>query len=488
MSRKKKILALLFLIVIVGGGVGLSLLFGEKPSQGVAVDITTAQLSDFTISVTGSGLVEGIENKEVRARVGGRVAELLVEEGDYIGLGQTIAVLDERDLQAQLQTAIASLASTQAEVNQLRNEIDWVSVDDSIQVQQAKSQLAAAEARLKEVKQGATAAQIAQAENSVLESRLALQQAEEQKDKMERLFNQQAVSKQQLLDAEHNYTLAKQRYESASIQLELLQAGPTEEQLAVAKSQVNDGQLAVISAQRQAQWKLDSLGVAQERLLQAQQNVALIEEQLAETAILSSYQGNITRLLVGTGAYISAGTPVLEVADLSRLVVKARIDEVDVTSVFPSQAVKVTSDAFIGKQLEGVVTRIAPQPIYEGKVAKYNVTIEILNPPEGLRPGMNTDVEIITLQRESLTVPIQAVVSASDVVPVSTAASKAVFVVRDGRAVKVPVTTGETSLTTVEILQGLNPGDLIITGNYYTLQNLEDGDLVKYPELAGDDL
>ena len=102
---------------------------------------------------------------------------------------------------------------------------------------------------------------------------------------------------------------------------------------------------------------------------------------------------------------------------------------------------------------------------------------------------MNADVEIITLKRQSLVVPIHAVVTTttSDAVPASTGeATKAVFVVRDGKAVKVPVKTGETSLTVVEVLEGLNPGDRIVTGSYYTLQRLKDGDPVNYSDSVGD--
>ncbi|NLM24674.1 MAG: efflux RND transporter periplasmic adaptor subunit [Firmicutes bacterium] len=489
MSRSKKLLALLIIVVIVGVGVVVSLLSGKAEPKGATVETATVALDDFTITVTGSGLVEGIESKEVRASVGGRVEQVLVDEGEFVTIGQIIAVLDKRDLQSQLQTAKASLASIQAEVNQLESEIDWDSIEESLPVKQAKSQLTAAQARLNEVLQGATPAQLAQAENAVVEASLALEQAEANLAKMERLYFQQAISRQQLLDAEHSYTLAKQRYENAVNQLEILKSGPTKEQVAVAEAQLNDAKLAVISAERQAQWKQDSLVVAKERLLQAENNVALIEEQLTETDVTTPYQGMVTKKLVSPGVYLTAGTPVIEVADLSRLVVVARIDEVDVTSVVVGQEVKITSDAFVGDEFYGVVKRIAPQPIYEGKVAKYNVTIELENPPEGLRPGMNADVEIITLKRQSLVVPIHAVVTTttSDAVPASTGeATKAVFVVRDGKAVKVPVKTGETSLTVVEVLEGLNPGDRIVTGSYYTLQRLKDGDPVNYSDSVGD--
>ena len=203
--------------------------------------------------------------------------------------------------------------------------------------------------------------------------------------KMERLYFQQAISRQQLLDAEHSYTLAKQRYENAVNQLEILKSGPTKEQVAVAEAQLNDAKLAVISAERQAQWKQDSLVVAKERLLQAENNVALIEEQLTETDVTTPYQGMVTKKLVSPGVYLTAGTPVIEVADLSRLVV-ARIDEVDVTSVVVGQRLKSLAMPLLVMNFT-VCKENCSSTIYEGKVAKYNVTIE-LEMPEGLRPGM----------------------------------------------------------------------------------------------------
>ena len=93
MSRSKKLLALLIIVVIVGVGVVVSLLSGKAEPKGATVETATVALDDFTITVTGSGLVEGIESKEVRASVGGRVEQVLVDEGEFVTIGQIIAVL-----------------------------------------------------------------------------------------------------------------------------------------------------------------------------------------------------------------------------------------------------------------------------------------------------------------------------------------------------------------------------------------------------------
>ncbi len=481
MSRRKKLLALVALLGLVGISVVVGVFVGEGESQAIIVEAKQLARKPFQVTVTGSGIVEGIHNKEVRSHLNGRISHLFVEEGDFVSVGEVVAQLDDRELQTQLIAAQASLASVEVEVAQLQADVNWTDVADSFDVRQARSQLEQAKARLIEAQKGPAMAQVKQGQSTVEESKLNLNQTIDHFQRMERLYNQQAVTRQQYQDALHAVQVAENRYANAQLQLESLFEESI--QVTVYQGQVYDNELQLLQATQRAQSRLDSLRAAKVRLAQAQDHVAAIMQQLERIHIQSDFRGVVSRSYATVGSFVTGGSPIIELADLSSKVVKAPIDEVDIPQIHVGQKVRITSDALVNQQVEGQVTRIATQPLYEGKVAKYVVTIELVDPPESLRPGMNADVEVIIISRESIAIPIQALQNVSqDEQAVTTTIhgiQQKVFLIRNDVIVEVPVIVGEMSLTDAEVIEGLEPGDLVVTGKYAVLRQLKAGDHVK---------
>jgi HlyD family secretion protein len=203
------------------------------------------------------------------------------------------------------------------------------------------------------------------------------------------------------------------------------------------------------------------------------------------------------------------------------------VDETDIVSVKMGEEAEVTIDAIPGKFFKGKVTEVGTQAVLRSsglastqsttgnqEAKDFKVVVTLQNPPEGLRPGLSSTAKITTAQRKNVvTVPIQALaertqkdleeaakengqnsvtLAAGRPAPSSGAANgsassaldknpeiQGVFVVRDKRAVFVPVATGITGVTDIEVVSGLQEGDQIITGSYKTLRTLKPDARVK---------
>lgn len=174
---------------------------------------------------------------------------------------------------------------------------------------------------------------------------------------------------------------------------------------------------------------------------------------------------------------VSKGAILFVVGDLSRVIVKAKVDEVDIGSVSLGQAVEVSNAAFPDQQFSGKIARIAPQARREtgasgqGMVNVFDVQVEIDNKDGRLRPGMTADVRIVAERRAgALTVPNDAVVEQEG--------KQGVFVIDQGQARFKPVRTGLTSKNRLEIREGLQAGEQVAVGPPETLKKLKDGQKV----------
>jgi HlyD family secretion protein len=217
----------------------------------------------------------------------------------------------------------------------------------------------------------------------------------------------------------------------------------------------------------------------------------------------------------------------MTISDMSVVTSEVMVDETDIVSVRVGEDAEVTIDAIPGKFFKGEVTEVGTQAVLRSsglastqsttgnqEAKDFKVVVTLQNPPDGLRPGLSSTAKITTAQRKNvLSIPIQALAertkkdleeaakengkdsvtlaasrpaagAASDGTVSSSALEKnpaipGVFVVRNKRAQFVPVTTGITGVTDIEILNGLQEGDQIITGSYKTLRTLKPEARVK---------
>jgi HlyD family secretion protein len=268
-------------------------------------------------------------------------------------------------------------------------------------------------------------------------------------------------------------------------------------------------QIASESELEQATIKYESAQVqlksAKEQVRQNEANLERAKDELAKTTFNAPMTGVVSKLNaeegenVITGTMNNPGTVIMIISDMSEVLAKVNVDETDINQVKIGQKCEITVDAVENKVYKGKVTDIASSASKDQEVSVFEVEIMISNPDENLKPGMSARAEIETNYRKNIiTIPLQAVVEREidekesktnrqgEGISISVSSSnekqEVVFIIKDGKAVQVPVKTGISSTSDIEILSGIQKGDSVITGPYRTLKKLKDSDDVKIKE------
>lgn len=254
------------------------------------------------------------------------------------------------------------------------------------------------------------------------------------------------------------------------------------------------------TAARQAAYYNVKSGVA--RVSESQENLGRTTIYAPMTGTISSLSTELGERVVGTQQM--AGTEIMRVANLANMEVVVDVNENDIVKVEIGDSAIVEVDAYLKQQFGGKVTEIsnsATSDLTADQVTNFKVKVKILKDsyahltegkPESyspFRPGMTATVDIVTNKKENvLAVPISAIVIKSD----TTASSQnkrddgsyeAVFVKKDEKAALQKIKTGIQDNTNIEVIQGLEVGDKVITGPYSTVtKSLKDGDKVEVTE------
>jgi len=205
----------------------------------------------------------------------------------------------------------------------------------------------------------------------------------------------------------------------------------------------------------------------------------------------------------------------MTLADLSVITAEVKVDETDIVNLRLGQSADVTIDAIPGKIFKGHVTEIGNNAVLRSsglattqtttgsqEAKDFKVVVTLDNPPDNLRPGLSTTAKITTASKSNvLAIPIQALTirstkdlekaankgSAQAAAPAAPGKKdeeiQGVFkIAREGGSTKVkfvPVKTGITGSTDIEVLDGLSKDDQIVTGSYKILRTLKNGATVK---------
>ena len=262
--------------------------------------------------------------------------------------------------------------------------------------------------------------QVANAWATLQRMKLELESAHRDLDRKRELLEKGFIAKKEVEDAEKLYEDCKINYELAKRQLRLLLGG----------ADINPEELAA-------------------------NEVTLI-------AIKSPVSGVVINLNVEEGEMITSGTRtygggtvLMTIADLSKMIVKARINEIDVAKLKVGQPVQIGFDAIRGKVYHGKVRKISPTGTVEQNIVVYPVEVDILDADSLIKPGMTADIDIIVGEAHNvLLVPKTAIIQCDD--------HKFVKVLRHGTPRPQPVITGLEDNVNVEIKQGLSEGDTVL--------------------------
>ena len=441
----------------VGGGVWRS------RRNRVIVQTEKAQLQDLRSVVTASGEIKPKNYANVNADSLGKVAEILVEEGDTVKQGQVILRLESIQPAAEVDAQKAFLRTVQAEAKG------------------AQASLGAAKAFLDSAR-----ADLVQARANLNLYRVEFERAA------------------QLLEED---LISRSLYDQRRADFE------------VAQAVIESGRARVSQAEADRLQRNSARDMARARVAQARATLARISDILRKTTYTSPIDGVVTDLPVNVGENVvmgiqnSPGSRLFFVADLSVITAEVKVDETDIVNVRLGHPTEVTIDAIPDQAFAGKVTEVGQSAINRAtgqattanqiseEAKEFRVEITLDEPPPNLRPGLSSTAKVTTATRDgALTVPIQAVTirqqrelqpKEGDSEGKTFAASgeltreqlreeiQGVFVVRDGIATFVPVKTGIMGTTEVEITEGLEDGEEVVSGSYKALRTLKNGAKIR---------
>ncbi|MDD5543950.1 MAG: efflux RND transporter periplasmic adaptor subunit [Acidobacteriia bacterium] len=341
-----------------------------------------------------SGNIE-VTDAEVSFKIPGRVSERLVDEGMLVTTGQTVARLESADLAEQVAVRTAEWQAAQAFLEQM------LAGSRPEEIQQARDAAEQSGARLEELLAGSRTQEIATAQASLSQARADAVRAHSDFDRYARLFKKENVSAQQYDAAKAAMEMAEARQKQAEQQLQLVQEGPRHEQIEQARAAL---------AQARAHYALVKKGPRREEIEQARaradeahQALAIAQTQLGYATLTSPFAGVVLSKNVESGEFVSPGTPVITIADLKNVWLRAYINESDLGRVKLGQRVFLTTDTYPGKKYEGKISFISSQAEFTPKNVQtekervklvYRIKVDVENPNMELKPGMPADADI----------------------------------------------------------------------------------------------
>lgn len=460
MTAKKKIIITssitVPLLIIAGVGLYYYIQSGiEKVTTGRAVR------QDLVAVVSGTGQIKPKTYVNIGATSFGRITHLYVKEGDRVKKGDILARVESVQPEATVDAQAATIASSRTDI------ASYIAAENT------------------------AAANIAEAKADLEQKKLDF-------DRAQQLYDEKLIAKQ-------DYDAKKAAYDVSAATVDQREAA-----LAQAKAQTASQRAHLDQAEASQRANFDALD---------------------KTISRAPFDGLVTNVPVREGETVvvgiqnAEGSTLMTLADMSVITAEVKVDETDIVNIQMGQPADVTVDALPGLTFKGHVTEVGDQALLrttgiatsqsttgteEAKDFKVVVTLDQTpdNHLDELRPGLSTTAKITTAQKPNvLTIPIQALVQRDPAIEKQLAANngkppdtpsdapppdsvsaqpqfvQGVYIVSNDsgtlRAQFVPVTTGVTGATDIEVLSGLSSGQEIVTGRYQILRALRSGQHIK---------
>ncbi len=332
--------------------------------------------------VSAEGLMVPHRHASLGFRVGGRVAEVLVEAGDHVTPAQVLVRLETQDLEARVAQAAAGLMAAEATLDRT------LAGARPEEIAAARAVYRSAQAAHDKLAAGPTSDEVAVAEARLELARVELALAESAFDAVRFLPGASATPQSVALQQ------AYLAFASAQAAYNLAVDGPRAEDLAIAQKAVERAQAELDLLQ--AGPTFEEIALLEAHRTQAEAALQEAEVALAEASLVAPFSGTIAVLHVDVGELVGPGMPVAELGDLSKLWVETTdLHETNVPLVQIGASVEVTVDALPDQTFTGEVLRIAPLATESRGERVFRVTIDLEQGPDSsLRWGMTAFVEI----------------------------------------------------------------------------------------------
>ncbi|HTB98435.1 MAG TPA: efflux RND transporter periplasmic adaptor subunit [Terracidiphilus sp.] len=443
----KKILLIVLAIVVTAGLVG----FMVYKQQSGYTKVLTAKLvrHDLSTVISGTGQIKPKTFAVIGSTAEGRITHLYAKEGDHVKKGEVLAVVENVGQEAQVSGQQAAISAAKTDIN------SYIAAEKT-------------------------------AEANVEHAQADLEQKKLDWERAQGLYKEGILAKQ-------DFDAKKAAYDTdvASV--------------SQAVAQVNQAKANTDSAR-------GHLGT-QQATLRSYQNALSLTEATAPFDGLVTDEPVREGETVVPGIQNSNGSTFMTVADMSVVTAEVKVDETDIVNVQIGQPADITVDAIPNKVFKGHVILVGDQALLRStgvatsqsttgteEAKDFKVVVTLDSPNDDLRPGLSCTAKVTTAHKANvLSLPIQALTLYTPPAPGSngkveaasadsssnpTPGKQGVFVIEKDahgkqRAKFIPVTTGITGATDIEVLSGLKEGDEVVTGPYKTLRILKDGALLK---------
>jgi HlyD family secretion protein len=376
----------------------------KEPELIAPVQTAAVQRSSIQRIVRGQAILYPCDQAGVMPKISAPVRKFYVNRGDPVRKGQVLAELENRDL------AAAAL--------------------------EAKGNYDQAEANYRNTAAAALPNEMAKAQSDVQSNKEALEAAQKVYESRKKLYEEGALARRLMDEAQVAYVQARNQYEISSKQMESLQQVSQETQLRAAKAQVEAAKGHEEGAGAQLQYSI----------------------------ISSPIDGVIAERPFYVGEIASAGVPLLIVMDISSVVARANIPINELDFLKAGEKAMVLSPD-LSDELEGKVVIVSPALDPNSTTAEVWVRID--NPGKRLRPGASVQVRII-----AATIPEALVIPNSALLPAQERNSDKVFIVGpDSLAHERKIEVGVREMDRVQVLKGLTLGEQVITVGGFGLQD-----------------
>ena len=329
--------------------IGIAVLLSFTRQTTVKVREVTVQRGSIRSLVSTNGKIEPVENLEAHAPISTTVKRVLVKEGDHVRKGQLLLQLDDADLVSK--------------------------------AAQAQAQLKAAAAAESALKTGGTQQEVQTLEAQLRTDRNALDVAQHNLDALRKLQQQGAASPGEVAVAEENLKAAQ-------------------------------SDLTRDEQKKTNPYSQPELGKVHAQAEEAQAAYEAAEDDLAKCNVRARFDGVVYSLPVKQGVFVQAGDLLLQEADLSKVLVRAYVDEPDIGRLQPGQKVEITWDAIPNRTWSGTLNSVPSVVKLHSARNVGEVTCAIDNRDLKLLPNVNVGVTVIvaqlddalTLERDALRV------------------------------------------------------------------------------------
>ncbi|MBN1977171.1 MAG: efflux RND transporter periplasmic adaptor subunit [Anaerolineae bacterium] len=340
--------------------------------------------------IAANGTLKPAQQVLLSFGVGGTVESVEVEVGEHVEAGQVLAALDDAELARAVAQAQVELESAQARLAQLETDAEPIPE----QVLAATAAISSAQAALTQAH-----IQAGMREHYDTIDRAALEDAEQALEDAQNEY-QKVLNDPRKRDWAHDSPEARaleeaQEYYDVVLAQYKLHAADHGYAVAIAQAeaQLAQAQAALYDAEHPV--APEALILAQLDVERAQLALEAAQDSLTRSALTAPFDGIISAVPVSMGEWVSPGTPVIELIDVSRWLVDTKnVGELQIARVREGQEATVRVNAFQDKALRGHVATVSPVAVVQQGDTTYTLTIELEATDLNLRPGMTARVEI----------------------------------------------------------------------------------------------